>query len=296
MKKPFWVSLFAFLLVSCVSNEGGVDLAVEYYNVGNAFFEVDQFKKAEEYYEKVLAIDTDFHKARYNLIYLQIALSNFQSAIKNINYLKELDATNLRIRKLEAYIEYSEGDLDNALNLYLSVYNSGDISDEIRMNIIKLYYQLEEYDEALIFIAELLISNEDESLYYMAGLVAEGANNLKLSTEYFQSYLAVGGKDIEVLKKLSSIYESQEDYENLKSILLQIIDRKDEKFTADTLFMMGWISLLKYSDFSVGYDFFVNAIAAGFKDKVKVEDLLKEPDLIEVDKIRQLFIEKKIIN
>jgi tetratricopeptide (TPR) repeat protein len=295
LKKLFWVNLFVLLFSSCITNEERVDIVIEYYNVGNAFFEADQLEKAAEYYKKVLNIDSDYHKARYNLIHLQIKQSDFKSANKNIRYLKELDAMNLKIKKLEAYIRYSEGDLENALDLYLEAYYGGDVSEDLRLNIVKLYYQLGFYDEAITFVSDLLVGKEDKSLYYLAGLVAEGSEDFDIATKYYQSYITLGGDSLEVLKSLVVIYESQKDYDNLKLILELLIDNKDEELKADSLFKMALIVLLHNNDFSLGYDFLEDAIDAGFDSVDRIEELLNEPDLIELDKIRQLFIENKII-
>lgn len=295
MKKLFWGSLLFVLLTSCITNESRVDLAVEYYNVGNAFFEIDQLVKAGEYYEKVLKIDPDFHKARYNLIQLQVERSDFKSANKNIEYLKDLDALNLKINELDGYIKYSEGKLEDSLEIYLDVYSQGDVSKEIRLNIVKLYYQLELYDMALSFVDELLSDNEDESLYYLAGLVASGAEDFVLAAHYYESYLGLGGESEDVLLSLLSIYEDKDDYDNIEIILEIIINGKYEDLKAESLFKLAVIVLVQDNDFSLGYEYLVDSVKAGFSDVQLIEGLLVEPDLIEKDKIRQLFINEKIL-
>lgn len=89
MKKLFLVSLSLLILFSCVTKRDEADIANEFYNVGNAFFDLEDYDKAEDYYLRVLDIDQDFHKARYNLIYIYVHRKNFSKAENNVKYLQK---------------------------------------------------------------------------------------------------------------------------------------------------------------------------------------------------------------
>ncbi len=271
------------------------DIAVEYFNVGNAFYEIDQFGKAIEYYDKVLKIDPDFHKARYNLVYIYVSREDFKTANKHINYLYITGDDNLRIKKLSAYIKYSEGKLDDSLGLYLDVLDSGDNSDDIRFNIVKLYFQLEDYENALDYVKELILGKEDVDLYYMAGLIADNARDLDLAIDYYETCIELGGKEKDLLGNVLDIYLELSDFENQKKILGLIAQSSDGDVKANALFDLSKISLITDNDFSQGYGYLESAIEAGFKNIQKVNELLDIPDLIEKDKIRLLFTDKEIL-
>lgn len=271
------------------------DLAVEYFNVGNAFYEIDQFDKAIDYYDKVLDIDPDFHKARYNLVYIYVYKEDFKTAESHINYLNISGDNNLKIKKLSAYLKYSKGELNDSLDLYLDILNSGDSSEEIRLNIVKLYFQLEDYQKALDYVKELIGDNEDVDLYYMAGLIADNARDLELAVGYYETCIELGSKEKDLLGNVLDIYLELSDFVNQKRIFELIIDASDGDVKANALFSLSKISLITDHDFSKGYSYLESAIEAGFKDTGKVDELLNTPDLIEKDKIRLLLTDKEIL-
>ncbi len=93
------------MFLSCVTKTDDSEFVVEYFNVGNAFYEIDQYDKAIEYYDKVLKIDPDFHKARYNLVYIYINKEDYKTAGNHIDYLNAIGDDNVRIKKLSAYLK-----------------------------------------------------------------------------------------------------------------------------------------------------------------------------------------------
>lgn len=294
MKKLYWVSVILTLMLSCVSNQRDGSLATEYYNIGNAFYEVDLLVKASQYYEKALDINPNYHSARFNLIQTKIKQSDFKTANNHIEYLKEIDKENLEIKKLEAYVRYTEGNLRESLDLYLEVYQAGDISNETKLNIVKLYYQLELYDKALDMINSLL-DGDDESLFYLAGLISIKADRTDLVLKYFEYYVELGGDQIDALTELAKIYRSQGSYDLLKQIINILIKNDAEENKGNYYFELSQIYLLEESNFSVGYNYLIDAIDSGFNSEEKALELLEEPDLIDATKIRQLFIDNNIL-
>lgn len=277
------------MLFSCVSTENEAELVSEYYNVGSAFFEIEQYEKAIEYYDKVLNLDKDMHKARYNLVHIYVATSDFDRAFSHINYLKERDEVNQKVKRLEAFLLYKYGDLSQSLELYSEVLKEGDVSYDVKLNIAKLHYQLEHYGEAITVLDDLLSSNKSKELFHMAGLSAEKNEEKSLAAQFYESALELGSDDMEILESLHSIYNDLSDYENLKNILELLLDTdKNEK--GEIYFELGEIALFQDNNYKIGYDYLVNAADSGFDDETKIENLLNNPDLLEKDKIRDLFV------
>lgn len=293
MKKLSWVSiLFSFIFLSCVSNVSESDVATEYFNVGNAFYELKQYSKAEEYYVKVLKIDPKYHKARFNLIYSLVAQEKYKEASNNIDFLKKEDEFNLKIKELDAYLLYVKGDLLSSLNVYNELYKSGDTSKDIVFNIVKLNYQLQHYEVALVYLSELLNEYDDILFYEVASKVARDYGDKELASKYYEGYIEAGGKDLLMLHDLSIIYGDLKDYKNQGRILNLIIDNDDGKnkeLKGSTYFELGKIELLVNNDFKNGYDYLVNAIDFNFSNEIEIDSLLENPNLIEVEKIRELF-------
>lgn len=255
--------------------------------------------KAIDYFNKVLDTDPYFHKARYNIIEVYVSQSNFKLAKEHIDFLVNMDNENLKVKKLHAFVLYSEGDLEEALELYKEIIFLGDYSYDVRLNIVKLKYQLGLFEKALMDVNDLLLEFEDKELYYISAKIAESANELELASSYYESYIGLGDFDVAVLLDISNIYEKQEDFENLKRILNKLIDMSedtnDNNYRSDALLQLATIAFLVDNDFSRGYDYLQDAINYGLLSEDKALKLLEEPDLIEKDKIRQLFVDNEII-
>jgi len=296
LKKLFWVNLSFILLFSCVSNKEEIDIVLEYYNIGNAFYELDQFDKAEDYYLRVLKIDPDFHKARNNLVYIYVKKLQFDLAKENIQYLKNSDSENIVVKKLDAYVKYKEGNLKDSLNLYLEIYNGGDKSKSVAISIVKLYYQLNEFTKGLSLIETLIFDSEDSNLFFIAALLAEGAGNIEKAITYYENAIISGNKEEDIFTNLLALYKESKDYINQVRVLELIIKDFSGELKYNSLFLLSKIYFLENNDFSKGYSYLDKAITEGFNNKEEAEDLLKQPDLIEVDKIRQLFKENRILD
>ena len=267
----------------------------EYYNIGNAFYDLGKFEKAKEYYEKVLALDKDFHKARYNLIYVNMYNSNFADANLNIDYLISADSMNYKIKEFYAYIKYKEKDYESALSIYSELLDRGFVSNDLYLNISKIYFILNEFQKSLSFIDKVLVDSEDPEYFYMAGLISEKSDMFSKAKNYYEVSLELGNNSIDLLKSLHVIYSDQQDLLNDVRILELIASIGKDEDKSNALFELSKIYFLKNNNFPKGYSYLESAISAGFKDSEKATDLMKEPDLLDLEKIRKLFLESKII-
>lgn len=294
MKKLFLVSLTLIFSFSCVSKYSGLDIVGEYYNVGNAYLKLEDYDKAEEYYLKVLELDEDHNDARFNLAEVNMMKSDFNQARKNVDILLRKDRKNLKVKKLAAYLDYSEGNLEKALKKYRDVYLNGDVSMEVRENIVKLYYQLDKPDEAVPLIEEMLEESEDKDLYYVGGKIFQKIGDIEKSVSFLEASLELGNNSFELLDSLFDNYVSLSDYDNQKKIIKVQLSR-DIEDKAGKLFKLASILLINDNDFSEGYTVLEEALNSGFNKKDLAEELLEIPDLIESDKIRDLFVEKGVL-
>jgi tetratricopeptide (TPR) repeat protein len=95
------------------------------YDIGLAFQEIGRFNKASETYEKILAIDSCFHKAWYNIGYIQLvemeayelAVDNFSKALRcNTDYVDAIYNRGLAHELLGNYIK-ARSDYQEALKI-----------------------------------------------------------------------------------------------------------------------------------------------------------------------------------
>ncbi len=295
MKKLFWVSIF-LTFFSCNTTKQDTDLVAEYFNIGNAFYELGDYSKAEEYYLKSIELNDEFYKARYNLVYIYVKKQQFSEAAKQIKLLEDVDEDNLLIRSMKAYINYSEGKLDDALELYKDIYNSGLKNSDILLAIVKINYQLGKYSEGLDYTDELLEIISDENTFYLCALLAEGANEDDLALSYSDAVLAINPDNLTVLKKKLELYKKSDDSKKIENVLVTLIDKVDEAEKRVYYFDLSILYLLEENNFSKGFEYLNLSLKAGFNDKDRINQLLETPDLIEYNKIRQLFIDNNLVD
>ena len=86
----------AVLLAGCVTSESGKQIALDYYNIGNAFFDLGQYDKAVQYYQNALRADPGMVKADYNLALTLVRMKRSAEAVTVL--LKLLAADDRRTR------------------------------------------------------------------------------------------------------------------------------------------------------------------------------------------------------
>lgn len=291
MKKRFSVSILFILLFSCVSQKQAGELSIEYYNIANGLMEIDKIEDAIEYYNKSLEIDYNNNSSRYNLSLAYVKAENFDLALDHIELLLVGDSKNNEVLALKAYSLYKIGNFQESLKVYKKLDSVRKSDTGIKLNISKVLYQLEEYEEALEYVVSIIEDSNDiefKLLYQMAGKILYKLDDLPESVRYYELYLDEKGSDVDVLLLIKDIYIELEDVKSEKAIIVKLLEDKDFEKKSELYFRLGEIYLLE-SDFSNGYENLKKSVDEGFNNKDSIEKLLETPDLIEVDKIRELF-------
>ncbi len=63
MKKLFIILGLSLSFIGCTSTIKGSELAWEYYNLGNAYYELENYSKAVLFLQKAVDLDGEFRKA-----------------------------------------------------------------------------------------------------------------------------------------------------------------------------------------------------------------------------------------
>ena len=71
----------ALLFAACVTSESAKQIASDYYNIGNAFFDLGQYEKAVTYYQDALRADPGMVKADYNLALTLVRMKRIDEAV-----------------------------------------------------------------------------------------------------------------------------------------------------------------------------------------------------------------------
>jgi len=167
--------------------------------LGTAYMEVSEYEKAESAFRRALEVDKKFTEARLNLGVMHFRKKDYESALREIRtaladesfphkhiafyYLariyKALDNQNLYLENLrkataynpmffEAQLElanaYEEmGDYRSALDVYRNLLNNGINTPQIELNMARLLFYTEDYENAKLFIKRLIENKQADA-------------------------------------------------------------------------------------------------------------------------------------
>jgi Flp pilus assembly protein TadD len=167
--------------------------------LGIAYMEVFEYEKAESAFRRALEVDKKFTEARLNLGVMYFRKKDYENALREIRtaladeafphkhiafyYLarvyKAIDNQNLYLENLkkataynpmffEAQLElanaYEEmGDYRSALDVYRNLLNNGIKTPQIELNMARLLFYVEDYENAKLFIKRLIENKQADA-------------------------------------------------------------------------------------------------------------------------------------
>ena len=111
----------AIVLAACATDPTVRELAEEYVNLGNAYFESGDLARSFELFERALELDPGVIAASYNAARVQIERGQITAAIDLLQRLLRDDPDNVIYRETLAYAWYRLGDVPQALDTYRQV-------------------------------------------------------------------------------------------------------------------------------------------------------------------------------
>jgi tetratricopeptide (TPR) repeat protein len=168
-------------------------------SLGIAYMEVSEYEKAESAFRKALEVDKNFTEARLNLGVMYFRKKDYENALREIRtaladepfphkhiafyYLarvyKAIDNQDLYLENLrkataynpmffEAQLElanaYEEmGDYRSALGVYRNLLNNGIRTPQIELNMARLLFYVEDYENAKLFIKRLIENKQADA-------------------------------------------------------------------------------------------------------------------------------------
>ena len=119
----------SFLFYSCATNDLSVpvpgqgsvktrNIYVEYYMLGDAYFKLEDYKKAAEYYELAMRKKDQYWAAYYKLAKCYVFSSDWTNALPMYKRILERDPENASIKAGIAYIYSMQGDFKHSISIY----------------------------------------------------------------------------------------------------------------------------------------------------------------------------------
>ncbi len=286
----WWVSLWILIplaLGGCVSGVGRQELAEEYFNLGNAFFELGDFDRSYRYYSQAIALTDTFPAAGYNLVRLLIDRGDLQRADELLGDLRREDPESLLLMETEAYLRVRRDDHEAASVLYRQVLQESPGRVRVAYNLGLLEWMQGNYGEARDVLVEnrLFVENDDEYLWLLADVLYRNDQEEAALIDLDRYFLLVRDDAPKVLRLLQRYVEW--------GFYLAALEAAEQPPAAllrdhDYHFVRAVAHLRGGSDFSTGQAAFAQAIEQGFSDVARIDELLQHLPSDEAEVLREL--------
>lgn len=187
------------LLGGCASDPRIREVAAEYYNIGNAFFELGQYEKAIDAYRSALRFDPGLAKADYNLALTYARMERLPEAEQLLKKLLADDPENVSLILTLAWAYHRAGREEEALSRY---------------------------------DAGLAIAPENADAWYNSAVILWKLERKQEALERFRGLLAVAPDDAEGLFGAGSLLLSMEDPEGAEQYLGRCVQKKPDDIEA----------------------------------------------------------------
>lgn len=266
------------------------DLAEEYYNLGNAFYDLEEYEEAERYYLRALELDPELERAGFNLAR---ALAEQQRHAESMTLLEELllaDPDNLQLMEAIAYVEYRRGDIDAALGGYKRVLEGSPFRRDALYNLGVLLLEDGADFEARGYLAQAyeIAPGDPDVLYaYSEALFRTGRSEEGLSV--LDDLRGIRELPEAYLRNAARRYAEAEFYADALILYDRLL--AGSPVDPDALFAKARILLTAAEEGDAGIAALEKALDSGYSDPEEAGRLLEEPALIRAEEVRGLLTE-----
>jgi tetratricopeptide (TPR) repeat protein len=285
--------LIALSLASCSSTPRS-ELAKGWYELGNAYFDKAEWKKAGEAYSRALSYDPKLVGSSFNLARALAEAGDYPAALRVLDELAKADPGNARIIATRAYVQYKLGDAQAALKSYQALLDLDPYSADAIYNISLLRQAAGDRERAAEDLARLVAVKSDDAAAWilLAGIQAD----LGRRDEAIASYEAakkLGKADAVALERLGLLYAEARRYAEAMEALAASTQADAKR--AGAWFSLARLRLTVAEDGTAGLEALKKAIEAGFADKEAAAALLAEPNLVEREAATKLLADKGLV-
>ena len=298
MKRPGPLLTCAILLASlfgCASSLPREEAAVVYYNLGNAYFELGELKKAAEAYLEALRLDKSLAGATYNLAYVFIEQEDTDRGREILFDLLEGDPDNLIVLNTIAYSFVQDGDPREALDYYEKVLELNPFNAEALYNSGVILWGFEEIPEARERFLSLYREEPQryEAVYNLGAMELEAGNRMR-GIDYLEEYLENVPDDVDALELLGGAYTDEEFYSQALTAYDRIIELDPE--LPEIHFERARILLTAVGDYPAGRTALDAAVRGGFEDREALRLLAADPGLVRPGEVRDYLLRNDLIS
>ena len=291
MKKyTFLLLLLIYTMISCSSMKSKKNIAIDYYNLGNNYFQLKEYDKAATSFEKALEYDPNSEETILNLL-LSYQYDKKYVKVENqiLKYFKKVN--NDFTKKLLLMLGnnyYLQEKYDKAIKAYTEYKEIYPEDIDCYFNLGLTYTKIANEKKALeSFIEAYKINSKHLPVIYNLADYYYNHDDLQNSLYYFLLLNELDNKNPEVSYRLADIEYKIEEYEEAKKHLLQAIEIDS---TNNTYYLLlAKIYSKGYKDKKKTLEALENTLKNGFKDFDKIQKMDEFLILKEYDEYKKLF-------
>jgi tetratricopeptide (TPR) repeat protein len=282
------------LLAGCATGPSYKDIAAEYYNVGNAYFDIGQFDKAAKFYSDAMRLDPSLTLARYNLALTLIQAQKYQDGEKLLIDLLAGDPQNTTVLATLGWAYHAEGKDEEALARYDRILEISPENQNALYNSALLLWKMDHKDQAVDRYKKLLaIAPDNEDALYGIGSLLLSLDDPQTAIEYLNRYLQHKPDDADAQLLLADGYERLKKYS-------QALEAYDKITTSNSKEPRAWFGkarllLTVIEDPDKGLNALNQALQLGFHDMDAIKTLLDSPQLQSRDDIEAALKAKDML-
>lgn len=259
-------------VAACTTTVSRRELAEEYYNLGNAFYDLGRYDESFRYYSRAIELDPDLPAVSFNLARLHIDRGEYDAAALVLEGLRAADPENILIRESDAYLDYVRGEFESAYAGYRSVADEYPGRTSAAYNLARVARKLGREGDVIDYLERAAtVEPEDRDILWElanAYWVAEQNEDALAISETFRELAA--GQVADLVRLAESYFER--DYH------LLAVETFDEAAGAGELgyrarLHRAFSSLIASDDFTGGLELLAEATSheASEEDEVDLE-------------------------
>jgi tetratricopeptide (TPR) repeat protein len=277
---------------SCASSRPAA-IAREWYELGNAWADKGEWKKAGQAYSRAVRIDPAFAGASYNLARAFTEAGDYEEALRSLGALTKQDPKNVRLLSMRAFVLYKKGDTAEALKAYRAVLELDPYAPDAVFNAALLELDSGDAAAAVADLERLTLAKPDDGQAFLLLARASDKNDLPgQALSAYEKAKSLGKADAGAFERMGRLYEDGRRFADA-------MDAYDAAVKADAKRAAAWFALARLrlvvaADADQGLAALKGALDAGFSDKEAATALLDEPDLPEREKVYEALKAKDL--
>jgi len=271
----------AILLGSCATSIPGGNLAEEYYNLGNGWYEQKKYDLAATAYQKALRWNPELQVATMNLARTKAEIGDIDGALSLLDSLAEAGTKNLVISQYRAWLRGKKDGPAAAADLYVA------LAQELPGDAATLYNAglclnaAQRYEEAADYLArwKVLDGKLPKGLWALAEAL-EATGSQQAPQAWLDAALVHPENDVkrfEPLIRQARLLVKAQRYGEAVETWNEALLLPKSPARAQALFDRGRVLLLYIEDFPEGSQGVISAWNEGYRDTEAWKALRADP-------------------